>query len=239
MIASRGFGRFLLHPSLERHPETGPVSRTALVFWLLVFSFAATAIFALLAVPLIVSSNAAPGESLRAVFGQSAISAIVTVVILGPLVEEMMFRGWLSGTPRALGGSAAFLAIVFGGSWLLRYYAPAASGLGAQAALAAVGYLVFFAIGRKDAGVPCAGFRCAFPLAFWLQGLAFGALHFANISSASILLPLLMTAPLMICGWLWGYARVALGFEAAWLLHMAYNVPAALATMALIGRAAL
>lgn len=234
MAALRGFAAFVARPSLGEPYRTGATARIVLASWLLVFSFAATALIALLALPLILLSGAAPGEGLRALGERSAFSVFVVVVILGPLIEEMLFRGWLTGTLRALGGATTFLAIVFGGAWLLRNFGFP-TGLAAQAGFAAIGYLAFLAIERSGRG-DHQWFNPVFPSTFWLQGVLFGALHFANIASDSVLLPLLMTFPLMICGWLWGYARVVLGFEAAWALHMAYNIPAGL-VMAMAARA--
>lgn len=145
-----------------------------------------------------------------------------------------MFRGWLTGTIQALAGSAVFLAIVFGGSWLLHYLAPHAPTLGAQAGVAALGLLAFCAVQWKKSGGHPAWYQRAFPIAFWSQGIAFGGLHFANLATDSPILSLLSVLPLVVCGWLWGYARIVLGFGAAWMLHMAYNLPAALAVMAVM-----
>jgi len=44
-----------------------------------------------------------------------------------------------------------------------------------------------------------------------------------------------MTLPLVVCGWLWGYARVVLGLPAALVLHMAYNVPSAVGIAVVMG----
>lgn len=233
-FALSSFLTFLRHPGLDRNLDTGVISRSALSFWLLIFSFAVTAIFGLLALPLIVFSSASPGDGLKVVFGQSAISVIVMVVILGPLIEEIMFRGWLTGTIQAMAGSAAFLAIVLGGSWLVRFLIPDAPVLGAQAGIAALGLLAFSAIQRTGSEARPAWYKRAFPIVFWSQGIVFGGLHFANLTTDSLILSLLAVLPLILCGWLWGYARIILGFGTAWMLHMAYNVPAALATMAVI-----
>lgn len=233
-FALSSFVAFVRRPRLDQNLDTGVISRNVLSSWLLVFSFAATAISALLALPLIVFSGASPGDNLNVVFGQSAIIVIVTVVIFGPLVEEMMFRGWLTGTIHALAGSAIFLAIVFGGSWLVRHLIPDAPVLGTQAGAAAFGLLASFAIQRKESEVRPAWYKRAFPIAFWSQGIVFGGLHFANLATDSPILSLLAVLPLVVCGWLWGYARIVLGFGTAWILHVAYNVPAALATMAVI-----
>lgn len=230
-FALNAFVAFLFRPSLEVR-GTEAISRKAMTLWLLVFSFAATALFAILAFPLIFYADAAPGEGLRAVFDRPVISMIVMVVILGPLVEEVIFRGWLTGTVRAFAGSALFLTIWFGGTWLLTRYLPEAAGLGLLSGLAAAGFLAFIAVNRNKGRNPAAWYRSVFPFVFWGQGLLFGGLHLANISSESPMLSLIMTAPLVICGWLWGYARIKTGFGTAWMLHMAYNLPAAMATMA-------
>ena len=230
-LALKAFAAFLLRPTLEVR-QTQAISAKAMALWLLAFSFAATAIFALLALPLIFDTNAAPGEGLRAVFDQPAISVILAVVILGPLVEEVIFRGWLTGTMRAFAGSALFLAIWFGGSWLLTRHLSQLTGPAPMVALAAAGLFAFVAVNRNGRQNHAGWYRSVFPLVFWAQGLLFGGLHFTNISSTSPILPLILTAPLVICGWLWGYARINLGFGPAWMLHMAYNLPPAMAAMA-------
>jgi len=232
--ASRAIATFLIRPT-PAVPDAGAISRAAMTLWLLAFSFAATALFALLALPLILSTSFGPSETLRTALGQSAISMILAVVILGPLVEEAVFRGWLTGTMRAFAGSALFVAIWFGGSWLLTEYLSRSLSPAILSGLAAAGLLAFVAVDRKDARPePTAWYRTIFPAIFWAQGLLFGGLHAANVASPSPILPLLMAAPLAICGWLWGYARIALGFGTAWMLHMAYNVPAAVAMLVLM-----
>jgi len=154
-FALTGLVAFARHPRLDQNLDTGVISRNALSFWLLIFSFAVTAISALLALPLIVFSSTSPGDNLNVVFGQSTIFVIVTVVILGPLFEEMVFRGWLTGTIQALAGSAVFLAIVLGGSWLVRHLIPDAPVLGTQAGVAAIGLLAFSrSSGRKVGFIP-------------------------------------------------------------------------------------
>lgn len=223
---------FLARPSPDRSPPQD-VSPAVTAVWLLIFSLVVTAAFALAALPLVLWAGAAPGETLTRVFERPPASVILSVIVLGPLVEEMMFRGWLKGTARAFVGSALFLGIWFGGVALLMDRAPWAMGAGALLGLAAVGLAAYVGVTRSGPANPMSWFTPLFPIAFWLQGLVFGALHFANTESPSIILSVLLTAPFVICGWLWGYARLALGLGPAWLLHMAYNVPAVIAMMAL------
>lgn len=230
-LTLNGFLTFLARPSPTGVHGDDRVSRKALALWLLALSFAATAMSAIVALPVVFLTDAAPASNLKAVFSQSAIATFLTVVVLGPLVEEVIFRGWLPGTMRALAGSAAFLITWFGGLWLLTRYAPHAVGLGSNIGLAAIGICAMAAIGRAGREARPSWYCAAFPYIFWAQGLVFGGLHFANLATGSLILPLLMCLPLVMCGWLWGFARIMLGFNTAWALHMAYNVPAAAATI--------
>ena len=232
-LVFRALVAFLARPSLDRSPSSQDVSPAVTVIWLLIFSLAATAAFALAALPLALSSGAGPGENLTRVFERPLASVILAVIVLGPLVEEMMFRGWLKGTARAFVGTSLFLGIWFGGAALLTERAPGATGAGALVGLAAFGLAAYVGVTRSGPATPMSWFRPLFPVAFWLQGLVFGALHFVNAESPSVGLSVLLTMPFVICGWLWGYARVTLGLGPAWLLHMAYNVPAVVAMMAL------
>jgi hypothetical protein len=223
--ALAAFMSFLVRPDVE--PSNGPhsISKRVLFWWLLIFSFAATAIFALLALPILLASEVEPGENLRRVFDQSVVTVIVVVVLLGPLVEEMMFRGWLAGTYQAIFGVLVFLALFYGGGRLLQN-----PGFAEQAGIAAVALMLFVLIQRIGKPARPTWYKALFPYLFWTQGIVFGGLHFANVAGSSYVLPILMTAPFVICGWLFGYARTVLGFGGAWLLHSAYNLPAVLGT---------
>lgn len=228
-----GFLAFLMRPALEGGAPEG-VSPAGAAVWLLIFSFAATAVFAMAAAPFLLWSGAAPGENLTSVFQGPTVSVVLAVVVLGPLVEEVMFRGWLKGTRGALAGSALFVAIWFGGVAWLKAQGPDAAGPLVLAGLAALALAAYAVAARTGPGAPLSWFRAIFPFAFWIQGLLFGALHFANTESPSIALSVLITAPYVICGWLWGYARVKLGLGTAWALHMTYNAPAVAALMAMM-----
>lgn len=234
MVVLRDLLAFLRHPRLDRATGPQPISRSTTAFWLLVFSFALAAAAAVIALPLVLMFGAAPGDNLRQVFGQPAIFVVVVVVLLGPLIEEMIFRGWLTGTPSALAGTVVFLALAVGGPWLSRQFLPDLPALAAQVGFAAAGLAAFTAIQRRGGDARPAWYERVFPLTFWAQGIVFGGLHFANIAIHSLALSLVVLVPLIGCGWIWGYARIVLGFGPAWLLHAAYNLPAAVATMVMI-----
>lgn len=85
-----------------------------------------------------------------------------------------------------------------------------------------------------DGGKRLPGFERIFPYLFWAQGLVFGALHLKNMAASSSIIAILFVLPLVMCAWLWGYARLMTGLGGAVILHAACNVPAVLGTIALM-----
>jgi membrane protease YdiL (CAAX protease family) len=223
---TKAFVSFLRSPRLNGPgPMTARLKMVTIV-WLFVLSALVTAAFALAALPFMLTSEPTVAGGLSNVTDQPVVTMIVTIVILGPLIEEMMFRGWLIGTWQALIGTTAFVAIFYIATPFAKEFVDAPLFL-AQLGLTAIGLAVVYAIALIQPCPPIKYFDRVFPIVFWAQGVLFGALHFGNLYSQSIAIPLLMTLPLIVCGWLWGYARVVLGLPAAMVLHMAYNVPSA------------
>jgi hypothetical protein len=140
---------------------------------------------------------------------------------------------WLIGTWQALIGTTAFVAIFYIAAPFAKEFVGAPLFV-VQLGLTALGLAVVYAIALIQPRPHIKYFDRVFPLVFWAQGVLFGALHFGNLYSQSIAIPLLMTLPLIVCGWLWGYARVVLGLPAAFVLHIAYNVPSAVGMVALM-----
>ncbi len=205
----------------------GQISRPIQLMWLLAMTFLATALFAAVALPFILSGQSSPSGGLEQVIDQPLLPLIVALVILGPLVEEVIFRGWLTGTPQSLLATALFLLLFYGG---LGFAAADKNKPGAMVQLAIAGLALgaFICIERWQLRSSPESYATIFPALFWLQGIIFGVLHFGNLKGGSFMLPLLMAAPLVICGWLFGYARIRLGIGSAWLLHALYNLPSAI-----------
>lgn len=223
---SKALASFLRSPQVAEPSCSTARSRVATSLWLFVLSMLVTAAFALAALPLILTSESSVAGGLSNVLDQPVVSIIVAIVVLGPLIEEMMFRGWLTGTWQALTGTAALIALFYTGPPFAKEFIDAPF-LALQLAFSALGLAIIYALASSQPRSPIRGFERLFPLVFWGQGIVFALLHLQNLYSDSIALPLLMTLPLVVCGWLWGYARVVLGLPAALLLHMAYNVPSA------------
>ncbi len=201
--------------------------------WLFILSIATTMIFGVLALPVILTTDLTTGEQLNEALRGSIWSVFLAVVMLGPLVEEIIFRGWLSGTWRAALASVLGLAVIYGGSAILDPYVSEGGAIRPLLILVgAIGVLAAFS--PLDDARRIFGFDRIFPVMFYAQAIAFGALHFHNYAASSPSIALLATLPLVACGLIWGYARIRLGVAAAIILHAAYNVPAAIGSIIMV-----
>jgi membrane protease YdiL (CAAX protease family) len=189
--------------------------------------------FGVLALPFMLMAKAAPGDQLQQALTQSLPAILVSVILLGPLIEEMIFRGWLTGTWRSFTSSALFLGVFFGGAPLITKFFGGPLIL-EQLILVGLGLITICLLAPIDRGTRVSHYERAFPFLFWGQGIVFGILHYQNVAAGSAIISLLSTLPLIACGWLWGYARIALGLNGAVVLHAAYNVPAAFGVIILM-----
>ncbi|WP_198147718.1 type II CAAX prenyl endopeptidase Rce1 family protein [Erythrobacter sp. AP23] len=192
-----------------------------------------TMIFGVLALPVILATDLTTGEQLNEALSGSIWSVLLLVVILGPLVEEIIFRGWLSGTWRSALASAFGLTAIYGGSALLDPYLAEGSAI-KPLILVTGASAIFFAFSPLDYDRRIIGFDRVFPIIFYAQAVAFGTLHFQNYAASSLVIALFATLPLIACGLIWGYARVRLGLAPAVILHAAYNVPAAIGSIIMV-----
>lgn len=149
-------------------------------------------------------------------------------VLLGPVLEELFFRGWMSGTRRALwlmavavAGLALFVALGRG--------KPLVGG-GILLATVVVAAIVWWRL-RKRTDVP-AGFVRAFPALFYLTTAVFAAMHLFNYPSIS-LLAVPMVLPQFWSGVMFGHMRVRIGLAGSILNHIASNT--IMLTAALLG----
>ncbi len=145
-------------------------------------------------------------------------------VLIAPMLEEMLFRGWQSGRPRAfwlllcgLGAGALLYASAHG--------MPALRVVGLLAALLAVGAGGWIALRRRPAPT---FFRRVYPAIYWIVAFAFAGVHVLNYGQASAGTALLVL-PQLWAGILLGYTRQRLGLCASMLEHAGANA----ATLAL------
>ena len=140
------------------------------------------------------------------------------VVLIAPLGEEVVFRGWLTGRVRALWLLGCALAA--GGLLAMVSFhvaeVPASFGVVALGLIAPIGWWLL-----RKRGVP-AWFAAAFPALVWLSIAVFGLSHLSNYPRFSwALLPMIL--PQVWAGLVLSYARMRIGLAASILIHAAAN----------------
>ncbi|WP_260926575.1 CPBP family intramembrane glutamic endopeptidase [Novosphingobium sp. 9] len=140
-------------------------------------------------------------------------------LLIAPVIEEMLFRGWQTGRPRALW---LLLCAILGGAALYgstHGLAPlAAAGVLLLSVVAGlVGWLV---LRRKSA--PVAGFAAAFPAIYWIVALLFAGAHLMNYAAPKPLTAVLVL-PQLWAGIMLGFTRQRLGLPASMLQHILAN----------------
>lgn len=211
------FGAFLKHPSL--HVSVQNESALTVLARIYALDLAAMAVLIGLASALIAMGVYIPETALA---GMEFTWEIVALVVIGaPVMEEVAFRGWLSGKPGpllallALGAGAVGFAVVH----------AAVPALGALLVIAGVigAALALFLLRRRQA---MGWFAQGFPILFWLSTLAFALVHLANFDEGSLAVLLPLVLPQFILGAMLGYVRVRFALWAAILLHAAHNATA-------------
>ncbi|MCB5425666.1 CPBP family intramembrane metalloprotease [Altererythrobacter sp. CC-YST694] len=152
-------------------------------------------------------------------FGKLEPQLMIPIVLLiAPVLEEMLFRGWLTGRVRALwllACALAFSALLYGSTQGLSPLAVGASFV----ALLVAAPLGWFLLRRK--GTP-PWFDMGFGLIFYLSAACFALVHMANYPSFSALaLPLVL--PQLWAGLVLGFIRMRIGLAASMLAHALSN----------------
>ncbi len=213
---------YLNAPTLQMEPLDGP--KFTAVAWLFLLNFLIVAAIAAVLFPaLLVLEIEMPG-SMSELFQRPVWQVLAIVVIVGPIMEELIFRGWISGNPRLLVLSGAIIA------WIGGSYALTESGFSADASWPIIALIVVIAaasifglirVWKKD--VP-GWYVGIFPIIFWLQALLFGFIHVFNYAGENPLALLPFVLPQLIGGLIWGYARIRYGWWSNIAMHMAYNL---------------
>lgn len=140
------------------------------------------------------------------------------VIAIAPPIEELLFRGWHSGRPRALwllGCTVLTIAVALTAT---RGLGPLATGFTAIAAIIAapIGWLVL----RKQ---PCPRwFAGGFAAIFYVTAALFAVIHLTNYPGATLLsLPLVM--PQAWAALVLGFVRQRIGLVGSILAHASAN----------------
>lgn len=185
----------------------------------LVLSVAQIVVLGLVVMPLILTWQTAFGlPSPNAFEGLSPLALWGGAVLLAPVLEELFFRGWMSGRPAALwltgivvAGLALFMVVGKGN--------PLATGAILLGALIVAGVMWFRT--RRVREAP-GWFARAFPVLFYPVTALFALMHVFNYPQVSVVV-LPMVLPQFWSGLMLGYIRVRLGLLAAILAHVASN----------------
>jgi membrane protease YdiL (CAAX protease family) len=141
------------------------------------------------------------------------------VVLIAPVLEELLFRGWQSGRARALwllGCAAAVMTV------LLVATDPSQALLVAGVMLAALiaAPTGWWLLRRRTE--PLRWFARGFPAIFYLVAVGFALVHLTNYPRVSLLaVPLVL--PQLWAGLVLGFVRQRLGLVPAMLTHAAAN----------------
>ena len=152
---------------------------------------------------------------------------LTSLVLIAPLIEEAMFRGWLAGT-RAWLRFGLHMAIVVGLLMVTTLFVDVLpGGILALTSLFALGLLIVAALQIRDRGheeteVPD-WFRQHFRWFVWGGTLAFGAVHLWNYQGVSSPLDALLVLSQTTGGLILAYTRLHLGLRAAIAQHALFN----------------
>lgn len=212
----RRYFAFLRRPTLPE--KAAPVSGASLAATLRLYALDLLLVGTLLSLALVaVAAGFVPPDNALAELEFDALT-LFAIVVFAPVLEEIGFRGWLSGRAGAV-LPILLLGAGFAGV-LLAGQGNAVVGAGVFL-LAAVLALVLAIVLRKRTA--WGWFQRLFPLFYWLSTVAFALVHIFNYTEGSFLALLPLVLPQFIAGSILGYARVNYGLWSAMLLHILHN----------------
>lgn len=207
---------FVRAPALPAQPPRGAGLAPAAVLRMLAIDLGAMSALVALAAIAMAAGGQLPRTALAGIEIDWQVAAMV--VIVAPVAEEVLFRGWLSGKP----GHVTGVLLLLGG--LL-----AAAAIGARSPLVAL-LVVFAAVAGALVALlglrsrpPILWFRAIFPVLFWLSTLGFALVHLFNFDDTNLAAVLPLVLPQFILGTMLGYLRVHHGLPSAMALHALHN----------------
>lgn len=148
---------------------------------------------------------------------------LMNALVLAPVLEEALFRGWLTGRTAALRFAAWGMAALGALLMSLHLPEPAARQVAKAAGIGMLLALYQWVRTRdRDTAVP-AWFIGNFHWLVWGSTLLFGAIHLGNFGALTSPLGLVVVLPQTVGGLLLAYTRTRLGLRAAMAHHAAFN----------------
>lgn len=216
----RRFGRWLKRPVLPPYLAPGRESFIGTMRLLVLDLMVVGALIAILMIA--VAAGFEVPENVNSTLEMNAVTVLL-IVVLAPVLEELVFRGWLSGRVSWLAGFA--IAVVAGIGAAVVAVGADGDGMRAVSGAVLIGGLLaalvaMILLRRRPAPN---WYRAIFPVAFWLSAIAFALIHLLNYNEGAlwILLPLIL--PQFVLGTMLGYVRVHYGLLWCVLLHAMHN----------------
>lgn len=144
-------------------------------------------------------------------------------LLIAPLLEEAVYRGWLTGRRAALrfavfgfAAEACFIASLGVDEPSGKFIA------GVGAVIAMIGFIQWIATREQDTAIP-PWFARHFHWLVWGSSGLFALIHLGNYEALTHPLGVVVVAPQLIGGLFLAYVRTRLGLRAAMVYHAAYN----------------
>jgi membrane protease YdiL (CAAX protease family) len=212
----RRYIRFLRRPTLAVKPADAEPSAYQATVALFLADAAAMLLLAGWAALYVAAGGEMPRHALDGL--KLTPPLIFMLIVVGPVLEEAAFRGWLTGTPRSLTLYGAFIVVAT---------AVMLTGSFNRTSAATLFFFLVVAVAASfqwlPDKVPVRRFGAAFPWLFWVSSLTFGLVHLTNLNVGHNRFAVLWVAPQLISGTIFGYARVRVGMWSNIVLHVAHN----------------
>lgn len=214
--------RFVVRPTYVAQPMAWGTQAAAVLLLLLALDLA----FGLAAVEaLSLLGKAGSGGVMPALLESDSPPAVewLEALVLAPVLEEMLFRGWLTGRSAALQFGAWGMAAM--GMLIVSQNLPEphAGQLSRGVIIGMIVALIQWRrVRHRDTSVP-PWFVRHFHWIVWGSTLLFGAIHYGNFERLTHPFGLLVVLPQTIGGLLLAYTRTRLGLRAAIAHHFAFN----------------
>lgn len=222
-ITANDLIQFLKAPTLEPEglDQPGKIAGTARLFAL---NCMIVAVIAAILLPIMLALEIEMSNDMSQLFKRPVWQILLFVVVVGPIMEELIFRSWISGSPSLL---IPFCGVIIWitGSFIAEQLALTDTNPAIAIILAAILILVgLICLSRFWKNVVPKWYVRFFPWIFWSQAVLFGCVHLFNYAGDNPLALLPFILPQLVGGLIWGYARICYGWWSNIVMHMSYNL---------------
>lgn len=214
--------RFMLRPTFAGEPQASMGERARV---LLAAGAVHLVLLAAVVGPLWLASRSAGVLPAPDAEVESLAASPLAFLMIAPLLEELVFRGWLTGRVAGLRFAAcgfAAMGLMLAGVALVPDHGRFLAWAGAAVALAGLVHWSLTREGEHARKVPPVFIR-HFGGIVWAQALLFGAIHLGNYADHANPLGLAVVLPQVLGGLLLAFIRTRAGLAAGMAYHAGYN----------------